>query len=380
MQFVCRVGTPEGRVVEQILDAHDESSARSSLEGKGFHVFEVKRKGVPLRLGLPSLRRRRKAVSDSELMIFNQELAGLLKAGLPLLQALDLMLERQRNPQFRAVLTDVRNRVRSGDELSEAFASYGDAFPPLYSSTLMAGERSGELESVIRRFVRYLRLVLDTRKRVVSALVYPAVLFSLSLIMILVMTIYVIPKFQDFYASMDLQELPLLTRIVLGGSVFLQEQGLLLAAVLVVLTVLFLRWRATAAGRRWVDGAKLQIPIVGSILRRFSLSEFCRSLSTLLAGGMPLVPCLEVSSRSVGNTYLRDDCRRPCPRCAKDSPSTRRWRSLRSSPTWRSRWCRSERPPVPSTRCSATFPTFSTTRWRPGCSACCRWSSRSCWC
>lgn len=303
MEFVCRVGTPDGRVVEEVLVARDERAARRDFERKGYRVFEIRSRG--LRIALPRLGgARTRRIKDQELVVFNQELAGLLRAGLPLLQSIDLMLERQRDPVFREILGEVRDKVKSGEELSEAFRSFGDAFPPLYASTLMAGERSGELEQVIRRFVRYLKLVMETRKRVISALIYPSVVLGLSAVMVAVMTIYVIPKFEVFYSAMDV-ELPFLTSLILGISLFLQERWLWIAGALIVALLVFGRWTRTSVGRLWLDRLRLRLPLAGSVLHRFSISEFGRSLATLLAGGLPLVPSLEIAVSGVGNTFLR---------------------------------------------------------------------------
>src|SRR4028119_2193191 len=223
MQFHCRVGTPDGRVMEEVLTASDETSLRNDLVKRGYHVFDVRRRGVPRKLAVPGGGTgRRKRLPDPDLLPWNQELAARLKAGLPLLQALDLMLERMKNAQFRSVLIEIRDQVKSGVDLSEAFASYGDMFPRLYPSTLKAGERSGELEAVIRRFIRYMRLVLDARRRVVSALIYPAVLVGLSLSVLVIMAIYVVPKFMGFFAEMG-TELPLVTRMVLAVSSFASQ-------------------------------------------------------------------------------------------------------------------------------------------------------------
>ncbi len=206
MHFICRVGTPDGRVIEEAFDAPDEPSLRVDLGKRGLHLFEVRRRGMPARAahagkvggGLRSLSRlrfRRKRIPIQEFVIFNQELAALLKAGLPLLQALNLMLERMRDPNFREVLTDIRDRVKSGRGALRRLRRARRAVPAaLPASTLKAGERSGELEQVIRRFIRYTKLVIDARKRVVSALVYPAVLVCLSIAMIFIMAIFVVPQ------------------------------------------------------------------------------------------------------------------------------------------------------------------------------------------
>lgn len=303
MQFVCRIGTPDGRVIEDTFNASDESALRSDLGKRGYHVFEIRRRGVSTRVAAPALRRRKK-IAAQEFVIFNQELAALLKAGLPLLQALDLMLERMADPHFKSVLTDIRDRVKTGEDLSEAFAAHGETFPRLYPATLKAGERSGELEAVIRRFIRYMKLVLDARRRVISALVYPAVLVLLSIAMITIMAIYVVPKFMGFFTELD-ADLPMITEIVLAVSRFASNNWPLILLALIGGFVFLRTWGRTDVGRQVLDRLKLRVPFLGPVLHRFALAEFCRSLGTLLAGGIPLVPALEIAVISVGNTYVR---------------------------------------------------------------------------
>jgi type IV pilus assembly protein PilC len=307
MQFICRVGTPDGRVFEEMFTASDETALRSDLGKRGYHLFEVKRQGMAPKMGLPALLRggRRGKVPVQDFLVFNQELAALLKAGLPLLQALDLMLERLENPTFRAVLTDVRDRVKSGTDLSEAFAEHGDLFPRLYPSSLKAGEKSGELEAVIRRFVRYMKLVLDARRRVISALTYPAVLVVLSITMIAVMTIYVVPRFMGFFTELD-ADLPMITQVVLGISTFMSNNWVFMLMVLIAAVLGLRAWGRTVPGRLAMDRAKLRVPVLGPVLHRFALAEFCRSLATLLSGGIPLVPSFEIGIASVGNAFVRD--------------------------------------------------------------------------
>ena len=303
MQYLCRLGTPDGRVLTQIEDGQDIGVLRRDLERQGFHIFEIKPRG----LTLPSLRSRRSRIrklKSEDFLAFNQELAALLRAGLPLLQSLDLMLERMENESFRSVLTEIRDQVKSGAELSDAFASFGDLFPPLYSATLKAGERSGELEGVLSRFIRFQRLVMQTRKRIVSALVYPIVLILLSLAMITVMAVVVVPRFSAFYADLD-AELPGLTQFILGVSFFMRDNLLWIAIGVGVGIFLWRRWIRTETGRLTVDRWQLGIPLVGSIFHLFSLAEFCRSLATLLTGGIPLLQALETATHSIGNLFVR---------------------------------------------------------------------------
>jgi type IV pilus assembly protein PilC len=194
--------------------------------------------------------------------------------------------------------------VESGQELSAAFEAHGDLFPRLYPSTLKAGERSGDLETVIRRFVRYLKLLLEARKRVVSALVYPAALVVLSAVMIGIMTVYVVPKFSVFYEDLE-AELPMLTQITLGIGSFFRDRWLLVVGITVVGSIALRQWLRTAGARIVVDRAKLGIPLLGGIFHRFAIGEFTRALATLLDGGLPLVPSLEISVGAVANAYVR---------------------------------------------------------------------------
>jgi type IV pilus assembly protein PilC len=303
MQFICRVGTPDGRVFEEVYTASDETALRTDLGKRGYHLFEVRRRGGRPSLALPTFGYRRR-IPAQEFVVFNQELAALLKAGLPLLQTMDLMLERMKNPHFRSVLTDIRDRVKSGTDLSEAFAAHGDLFPRLYPSSLKAGERSGELEQVIRRFIRYMRLVLDARRRVISALIYPAVLVCLSIAMIAIMAIYVVPKFMGFFNELG-ADLPLITQIVLAISTFSSRNWPLILIFLIVGAIALRTWGRTDTGRLALDRMKLRLLFLGPVLHRFAMSEFSRSLSTLLSGGIPLVPAFEIAVSSVGNAYVR---------------------------------------------------------------------------
>lgn len=302
-EFVCKVGTPEGEILEERHAARDERAVRTELEGRGYHVFEVREPGVMGRLRF-RLGRRRQRVGEQTLLLFNQELVALLRSGLPLVQALDVLLERQREPLFRDLLSEVRDRVKTGEDLSDAFARFPDALPGLYAPTLRAGERSGELEQVVQRFVRYQTLLSEARRKVASALVYPAVLVMLSLSLIAVMTLYVVPKFTEFFSALD-TELPLITRVTLGVSGFLSKNWLPILLGLAGAWFVFDRWRRTTTGRIALDRIKLGSPVLGPIFERLAFSEFCRSLSTLLAGGIPVMSALESSVGAVGNAFIR---------------------------------------------------------------------------
>lgn len=313
MQFVCRLGTADGRIVEQIHEAPDLRTARREIERRGLHVFEIRRRGLQHLFGsllggssAAAAGGRRKAAPAQDFLVFNQQLAGLLGAGLPLLQCLDLLFERQRDAAFKETLGEIRDRVESGEELSEAFAAAGAAFPPIYSSMLKAGEQSGGLERVVRRYVRQLKLVTTSRKRVVSAFFYPALLICLSVGIVAVMMFFVMPRFEEFYVALDL-ELPWLTQALLVASGVLRSPTTLaLAAVASVAA--WAAWRVGRTGRlgALADRLKLRLPFIGPILHRFALSEFCRSLATLLHGGLPLAAALETAASAVTNRFLHE--------------------------------------------------------------------------
>ncbi len=311
MQFVCRLGTADGRIVEQVHEAPDLRTVRREVERRGLFVIDIRRRGVQHLLGSLMGRgldvrgaRSRKAVPGHDLLLFNQQLAGLLGAGLPLLQCLELLCERQRNQTFREALDEIRDRVKSGEELSDAFAASGQAFPPIYSSMLKAGEQSGGLERVIRRYIRQLKLVTSSRKRVISALFYPALLICLSLGIVAVMMFFVMPRFEEFYSALDLT-LPWITQALLGLSRLLRSPVTLLLLAIAAVTA-WSAWRLGQGGRVGilVDRLKLRLPILGPILHRFALSEFCRSLATLLHGGLPLAAALDTAASAVTNRFL----------------------------------------------------------------------------
>jgi type IV pilus assembly protein PilC len=294
-EFIVRVGTPEGDVVQRHVQAGSARAAQEELRRQGMYVFDAKRGTFSLRELVPI----RRGISTERFLLFNQELLALVKAGLPIIQSFDIMLERQKNSRFREILTEIRDKVKSGVALSDAFASFGDLFPPIYSTSLRAGERSGDLEGVLRRFLRYQKMIVTLRKRVVGALIYPVILVLLSTAMVFIMLTVVIPKFSEFFAGFD-AELPAFTRFMISLAMFLRHNLLLVLGSLVAAIFLFRRWINTAGRLLW-DWFKLRLPIVGGIFHRFAVLQFTQSLGTLLSGGTPMVPALEIASQSITN-------------------------------------------------------------------------------
>jgi type IV pilus assembly protein PilC len=298
-EFILRVGTPDGDVVERHVRAGSLRAAREEMLRQGLHVFDAKRGALAARDFLP---RFGKAISTEHFLLFNQELLALVRAGLPIVHSLDIMLERQKHVRFREILTQIREKIMSGVALSDAFASYGDLFPAIYSTSIRAGERSGDVEGVLRRFLRYQKMIVNLRKKVVGAMVYPAVLIAMSTAMIFVMLTFVIPKFAEFFTGFG-AELPWFTTLMINFATGLRDNILFVIVGVALVAFLLRRW-ATTSGRIMWDRIKLRIPLVGGVLHRFAIMQFTQSLGTLLGGGTPMVPAIEIASQSVTNQLV----------------------------------------------------------------------------
>ena len=330
-EFVCRVGTPDGRMVTRTVAAASEEAVRTELERQGVRLFSARPArggGITLKPAGVSARpvsfRSRGRVKIHEFLVFNQELVALLKAGLPVVAGLDILLERQKNPHFQKILADVKEQLVAGTALSDAFLSHGDAFPRLYATSLKAGERSGEVEKVLRRFLGYQKILGQVKRKVTGALVYPAVLVSLSLGLIVILMTYVIPRFTEFFSGFG-GEMPALTVAVVGTATFMKKYILELLLGTATAGFLFDRWRRTDRGTRFVHGFILTIPIIGVVLHEFSLSQFARALATLVGAGTPLVTALEISTGSVGNRKVSDAVASVVPKVRQGAEL---WRSL----------------------------------------------------
>jgi type IV pilus assembly protein PilC len=267
VEFRCRLASANGQIVEGVYSADNEARLRHELEDKGLFVLSLQPKGAigGLSLHLPQKQR----IPSREFLVFNQELATLLKAGMPLVQSLDLLKRRVESPVFRSVLDDVHEKVRSGSALSDAFAAHGDRFPRVYTASLLAGERSGNLDAVLRRYVEYAKIIANVKRKTISALVYPAILVTLAIGLVSLIVLKVVPAFADFYASFGAQ-LPLVTRIILAISNFARSQFLLIAIVAAAAVIAFVVWVKRAGQRARLDHLMLITPILGPIAAKFA--------------------------------------------------------------------------------------------------------------
>ena len=338
--YVCRLGMADGAITTRAIEAADEGALKAEISRLGARLFSMRlesgaapdsagRARFSLNVSLAALiPRRRHPVKVAEFLVFNQELVALLKAGLPIVAGLDILLERQENARFKAILKDVRDQLVSGVALSDAFLAHGDVFPRLYSTSLKAGERSGEVEKVLRRYLAYQKILGAIRRKVTGALVYPAVLIGLSIGLVAILMTYVIPRFREFFAGFEAGELPFVTRMVIGTADFLRAHLLVLLVAIVAVSVLFSRWKASDAGRVSFDGFLLRLPLIGTILRQFALSQFSRSLATLVGAGTPLVPALDIAAGAVANRRVSEAVAAVVPRVREGAEL---WRSLEST-------------------------------------------------
>ncbi|MGE3706811.1 MAG: type II secretion system F family protein, partial [Vicinamibacterales bacterium] len=271
------------------------------FEEKGLFVLSLHAKGTVAGLSLG--RRGGRKIPSREFLVFNQELATLLKAGMPLVQSLDLLKRRVDSPVFKAVLEDVHERVRSGTALSDAFGSHGDLLPSVYTASLLAGERSGSLDAVLRRFVEYSKIIAQVKSKTLSALVYPAILISLAVVLVGIIVLRVVPAFSDFYATFG-AELPLVTRIIVAVSDTLRAQFVLFLVAAAAGVGAFVTWLRQPGQKARFDRLVLRLPLVGDIATKFATSQMARTLATLLGGGLPLVNALEIATRSIGNQFI----------------------------------------------------------------------------
>ncbi len=300
-EFVIKMVDERGHVLEQTENGFSETEVRDRFVQQGYLVYSVKPRGFVSggKVSLPFGRR----VKLDQFVIFNQQFLTLIRAGLPIVQALDLLSRRQRNEYFRSILLNVRDRVKGGELLSEAFEAQG-VFPKIYSTTILAGERSGNLEEVLSRYLSFQRLALSFRKKLLSSLIYPAVLVVGVIALVTVLITFVVPQFAALYAELH-APLPWLTTIILWIGTGVRTWLPAIVAILAVIIVVFWRWSRSDAGAHQMDRAKIAMPVYGPIWLKYQVALFARMLSTLLSGGLPPVPALETAAESMQSRLMR---------------------------------------------------------------------------
>lgn len=290
-EFVIRLADERGRVQEQVQTAATAEELRARFTHAGYHVFSVKPRG--------GLGKGRRKVKLEPFLIFNQQFLTLIRAGLPILSSIQMLSKIQKNANFSGQLDDVTNRVKQGEALSAAFEAQS-GFPLMYTTTLLAGERSGNLPEVLDRYVGFQKVALAFRKKLTASLIYPSLLLTLVIGLMIFLLAVVVPQFAVLYDQMG-SKLPTMTMDLLAFGKWLQHNIVWLILVAFGAAFTFYRFSLTERGRDFVDGFRVGLPVFGKIWLKYQVALFSRTLSTLLTGGLPLVPSLETAARSISS-------------------------------------------------------------------------------
>jgi len=299
-EYLIRMADERGQVLEQVQSGHSADAIREQFAQQGYLVYSVKSRGLLSggEMRLP----KRKRIRLQEFVIYNQQFLTLVLAGLPILTALELLLKRQQDDYFKSLLENVRDRVKSGELLSEAFAAQ-NVFPKIYTTTLLAGEKSGNLEEVLSRYIAFQRVALSVRKKLLASLIYPTILVVAVVCMFTFLFTFVVPRFADLYHELG-ANLPAITTFMLGLGVAMRHYFPLILAAFVGIIFGIWRWAKSKAGAERLDRIRLALPLLGDIWLKYQVGIFTRMLSTLLSGGLPLVPALETAGASMQSRQI----------------------------------------------------------------------------
>ena len=301
MEFNCKYAKLNGEVVRAVHVGQTAEEVRDRFKEQGFLPLSIK----PRAISLPLRRQRKKTgFAPEEFIVFNQQFVALIRAGLPILSSLDLLKGRIANPELQTHIESVRGKVVSGTSLSDALHDE-DVFPRVYTASVFAGERSGNLVEVINRYIRYEKMILTAKKKFRNSLIYPGFLVVLSILMVGVILGYVIPRFGELYEGLN-TVLPFPTRILIAIAEAIQSSLVLTVPMLIIGLIVFRVWVGSTHGGTRFDALKLRIPVLGNVWLMFAIAQLARTLSTLLKGGIPLVTALEVARQASGNRVIAD--------------------------------------------------------------------------
>jgi type IV pilus assembly protein PilC len=298
--YNCKLGSSDGKIVYREFEASEPVALRDNLEGQGYYVFEVKKRPFQF-LFDKGLGRRR--IDNRSLLTFNQEMQVLIKAGMPIMQALSTILERHDSGKLADTLRQVREDVKGGTSFSSALEKHGRMFPHLYVASIRAGERTGDLPRTIRRYIQYLKRVEGIRKKVITAMFYPAIIVAVAFMAVMLLLIYVVPTFSQIYADAGSQ-LPLPTQILIAFTSFLRRFFLLGIVLVFAAAAAFRSWTGTENGKFIFDRFKLTVPFLGDVFSKYSVAGFTRTLATVLGSGIPIIESLRMSIGTLNNRYM----------------------------------------------------------------------------
>ena len=302
-EWVLKYADTRGEIHQQTANAGSEQEVRDRYSQQGFLIYSIR----PRRTGLAAgagLFGRSKKLNLERFLIFNQQFVTLIRAGLPILKALDLLAERLTDPALGHYVKAVRDDVKNGTLLSEAFRRQR-IFPTIYTTSVMAGEKSGGLVEVLERYVNYQKLSLAVRKKVLVSLLYPLLLIGAAACLIVFLVVFVVPNFAELYKSMG-ADLPVITKVLIAVGTTARSYVLIGFGGLVGAGFLFRWWSRRESGRQAIDRIKMKSPLFGDMWIKYQVAQFSRVLSTLLTGGIPLVQGLETAGDSLGTALLKN--------------------------------------------------------------------------
>ena len=303
-EYICRLGTPSGEIVTRIVEATGAAEARERLQSEGFRVFAVSSSAEGLSAVFTGGSSKAK-VKQADFLLFNQQLSALLRAGIPVLQSIELLKTRSASANLRTVLADVEEKIKNGLPLSEAFEAQG-IFPKIYTASLFAGEKSGALDDVLARYVTYLKRSVAVGRKLRAALAYPIFLLIAAIAMVAFLTLYIVPRMSDLFKSLSANRtLPTVTLAVLWLSNTLASNILWLGPLLLVLGLGLFIWLRTNNGRLVLHKVLLRLPIAGQLIRNMETAQLARSISTLLSGGITVPDSWDIASQAINNLELR---------------------------------------------------------------------------
>lgn len=298
--YNCKLGASDGKILYREFEAAEPEMLQKNLEDQGFFVFEVKKKPFQFLLDKGF---KRRSIDNRSFLTFNQEMLVLIKAGMPIMQILDTILERQDRGNLTEILRQVREDVKGGAALSVALEKHGRFIPHLYIASIRAGERTGDLVNTVRRYIQYLKRADVIRKKVVAALLYPAILVTVATMAVTLLLLYVVPTFSQVYADAGSQ-LPAPTRMLIAFTTFLRHFFPFAVLLAIAAAFSFRSWVATESGRYKVDKFKLAIPLAGDVFTKYSVAGFSRTLATVLGSGIPIIESLRMSIGTLNNRFM----------------------------------------------------------------------------
>lgn len=304
-EFICRLGTPSGEIMTRIVEATAAADAKARLESEGFKVFAVSSAEKGLTAVLTGGSSKKNRVKQGDFLLFNQQLSALLRAGIPILQAINLLKTRSSSAALRIVLADVEEKIKSGVPLSDAFEAQG-IFPKIYTASILAGEKSGALDDVLARYVDYLKRSVGVARKLRGALAYPLFLLAAASLMVAFLTLYIVPRMSDLFKGLSAnQGLPTVTVVVLTISTTVAGNILWLLPLTLILIFAIVVWLRTPGGKLLLHKFLLRLPIAGHLIRQMATAQLARSLSTLLSGGITVPDAWDIASQAINNLELR---------------------------------------------------------------------------